>query len=177
MPAEAIPVSVAGFTWTAAGAWASFFALAGILVRQIVPMRKLRIDEFQRIIDAQTAEIARLSERIDSLEQKMDDQRVNYETQLKIERANHEAEIGLQRHATRNAKQILMGTLDLIEAAPENASAHAAKMRERMKELEATEAVESASIRGAKIIAASQGVPADVAAEALPLPRRKGMKS
>jgi len=175
MAHDAIPVAVNGFTWTAAGAWASFFALVGLIVRQWVPMRKLRIDEFQRLIDAQTAEIARLTGRVDSLEQKMEDQRASYEAQLKVERANHEAELGLQRHATRNAKQILLGTLDLIEAAPENASSHAAKMRERMKELEAIEAAETASIRGAKIIAASQGVAVTEVPSDLPAkPARKG---
>jgi hypothetical protein len=40
---DAIPV-VTGFTWTAAGAWASFLALLGLLVRQWVPLRRARID-------------------------------------------------------------------------------------------------------------------------------------
>jgi hypothetical protein len=156
---SAIPVAIEGFTWTAAGAWGAFLTLLGLLVRQIVPMRKLRIDEFQRIIDAQAAEIGRLGDRIDSLERKIDDERSRHDAALRYERASHEAELGLQRHATRNAKQILIGTLDLIEAAPADAPAHAAKMRRRMKELEDAELAESTSIRGAKIIAAGTGGP------------------
>jgi TolA-binding protein len=154
----AIPVSVSGFTWTAAGAWASFFALVSLLVRQWIPMKKQRQTELERVIDAQATEIGRLSDRIDSLEKRMEDQRGRYEAQINIERANHEAELGLQRHATRNAKQVLWGILDLIEAAPDNAAAHAAKMRGRMKELEAAEIAESASIRGSKIIAAAKTI-------------------
>ena len=47
MPVE--PVIAQGFGWTAAGAWASFFVLLGILVRQIVPWRKQRLDADQRL--------------------------------------------------------------------------------------------------------------------------------
>lgn len=144
-----------GFTWTSAGVWASFFALVGLIVRQWVPMKKVRIDEFKSVIDAQKEEITRLSDRVGTLETNIEGIRDRYEQMLAYERASHEAEIGLQRHATRNAKQILYGMLDLIEAAPDKASAHAAKMRERLMEMERQEAAESAAIRSAKIIASS----------------------
>lgn len=153
---EVARVAVApGFTWTAAGAWASFFALMGLIVRQWVPLKKARIGELESVIQTQTTQIEKLTNRIEKLEQKLDDQRTDHEAQLAFERANHKAELGLQRHATRNAKQILYGILDLIEAAPDKAREHAAKMRDRMKELDTTEVAETATIRGAQIIAAA----------------------
>lgn len=155
-----------GFTWTSAGAWASFLALVGVLIRQWVPLRKVRVTEFESVINAQKEEITRLSDRIGTLEQSIDGVRERYEQILAFERASHEAELGLQRHATRGTKQILYGMLDLIEAAPEQAPAHAAKMRQRLVEQEEAERMEAATIRSAKIIATAKSplAPTGVAA-------------
>jgi chromosome segregation ATPase len=170
MPAEnAIPVSLTGFTWTAAGAWASFFALFGLIVRQWVPLKKQRLDELRSVIDAQTQEITRQSARIDSLEKKIDEQRERYEAllayererseaALAFERASHDAELGIQRHAARNAKQALRSFVDLMEVAPERFAVHADKIRQRMAEMDAEEVAETTAIRSAKIIRAGQMV-------------------
>ncbi|KKC24446.1 hypothetical protein [Sphingomonas sp. SRS2] len=155
--ADVVPIPVTtGFSWTAAGAWTSAFALIGVLVRQWVPLRKVRVTEFESVIQAQKEEITRLSDRVGTLEKSIDGIRDRYEQILAFERASHEAELGLQRHATRGTKQILYGMLDLIEAAPEKAAEHAAKMRQRLIELEEAERAEAATIRSAKIMATAK---------------------
>lgn len=139
--------------WTAGAAWGSLITLLGLLIRQIIPWRKQRANEFEIAIASYKAELDRQRERISTLERKLDEQRDHYERQFRYQNESHEAEISLHRHATRNAKQILYGLLDLVEAAPEAASAHASKMRDRMIALDKQEAEEAATIRSAKIIA------------------------
>lgn len=151
-----------GFTWTAAGAWTSAVALIGLVVRQWVPLRKVRVTEFESVIQAQKEEITRLSDRIGTLEQSIEGLRDRYEHILAFERASHEAELSLQRHATRGTKQILSALLDLIEVAPDRAPEHAVKMRQRLNELEEAERTEAATIRSAKIIALAQSTPKPV---------------
>jgi hypothetical protein len=142
--------------WLGTAGLAALFTLIGVIVRQLVPFRKVRISEFEAVNKAQEAEISRLSGRIDTLEQKMDTDRERHEAQLAFERATHSAELSLQRHATRGAKQILYSMLDMIEAAPRKAAVHAGKVRARLIELEEAERTEAATINAAKIVAAAK---------------------
>lgn len=110
---------------------------------------------FRAVVDAQAAEIMRLTERIDKLEREATAERERHIKDCERRDALHDAELSLQRHATKNAKQVLFSFLDLVEAKPEAAAATAAKMRRRMESNEQREAEEAARIRGAKIIAAT----------------------
>lgn len=158
-------MSDVGEALEAARPWLStggILGLLGLCSRLWVVNRKLRITEkgedregYGALIAQQNGVIDRLNARVTDLEGKLEEQRGRYEQMLAFERASHEAEMSLQRHATRNAKAILYGILDLIEAAPDNAAAHAAKMRERLIDLEKVEMQEAAAIRSAKILATS----------------------
>ena len=148
--------------WLSTG---GILGLLGLCSRLWIVNRKLRITEkgddregYGALINKQNEVIERLDARVAELEAKIEDQRERHEQILAFERASHEAELSLQRHATRNAKQILYGILDLIEAAPGKAREHAAKMRLRMRELDALEHAEAATIRGAKIVATAPSV-------------------
>ena len=66
-PVEAIPIIQTGFSWTAAGAWASFFALLAVLVRTWPVLTRIRSERDGKIddiligrIDAADAEIKEL---------------------------------------------------------------------------------------------------------------------
>lgn len=122
---------------------------------------------FRAVVDAQAAEIMRLTERIDKLEREATAERERHIKDSERRDALQDAELSLQRHATKNAKQVLFSFLDLVEAKPEDAAATAAKMRRRMEMNEQREAEEAARIRGAKIIAAT---PARASAPASPAP-------
>lgn len=178
-----IPVAVHGVTWTAALVGLLNLLVGGALVaviKQWPAIKRLQneriaaedsstIGGFKAVIEAQAAEIIRLGERIDRLERSLDAERGRHASEVRQINVSHEAEMSLQRHATRNAKQVLYGTLDLIEAAPENAAAHAAKMRRRMEENDRAETDEAARIRSAKIIAAGP----NEAAAPIPVPETK----
>lgn len=135
--AEAIPVST-GFTWTAAGAWASFAALLGLLgvvVRQYVPLRKTNLDADQKLRED-------LLQRVEKLE-----------AQLERQQVRHSAERALDRHRLNNVTQCFDALLLLIETAPEKAAEAVVKIKEMRKAQLIAEAEEKAIIRAADIAA------------------------
>lgn len=85
----------------------------------------------------------RRTSRIEKLESKIDQQRVSYE-----------AEIGVLRHGLNNVTACLDALLLLIEAAPEAAREHAARVRKMMADQAATQEREKAVIRAARIVSA-----------------------
>jgi hypothetical protein len=86
----------------------------------------------------------RRTSRIEKLENKIDQQRVSYE-----------AEIGVLRHGLNNVTACLDALLLLIEAAPEAAREHAAKVRKMMADQAATQKREKEVILAARIIGAN----------------------
>jgi hypothetical protein len=96
---------------------------------------------------AKTALGDRRLSRIEKLEAKID-----------FQNASHEVEVALLRHQLNNVIGCLDALLLLIEAAPEKAAEHAARIREMRKEQSATETVEKATIRGARAAVADAAI-------------------
>lgn len=134
---EPIHVS-AGFGWTAAGAWAAAAMLLGIIVRQVNPWRKIRIEADEKLRED-------LLGRVDALEKT-----------LARERVHRDAERALDRHRLNNVTQCLDALLMLLEAAPEKSADAVRKIKEmRAVQLKA-EAVEKSAIHAAEIAASAE---------------------
>ena len=132
-----IAVSAQGFSWTAAGAWATFLALIGVIVRQVGPWKKQTTEAEQKLRDD-------LLKRVEALE-----------TTLERERIRHDAERALDRHRLNNVTQCLDAVLLLLEAAPEKATEIAAKINAMRASQRESEALEKAEIMAAEIMADS----------------------
>lgn len=129
---EPIPV-VAGFGWTAAGAWGSFLLLLGVIVRQVGPWRKLSIDANEKLRDD-------LLRRVEKLERELD-----------RKETRHRAERALDRHKFANISQCFDALMMMLEATPEKAADIVKRVKEmRARQLEA-EALEKAAIHAAEI--------------------------
>lgn len=130
------PISVtAGFGWTAAGAWASFLALVGIIVRQIGPWRKQSIDANQKLRDD-------LLRRVEKLERELD-----------RKDALHNAERSADRHRLNNITQCFDAMVLLLEVAqdPEQVKSVVARVKEMRARQAEAEALEKAAIHAAQI--------------------------
>jgi hypothetical protein len=149
---DPIPVS-SGFTWTAAGAWATFLALLGIIIKQVGPWRK-------QISDDQAALIVNFRETIDGMRVRLD----KVERQLHIERklhfiqtarleARHAAQRALDRHKFNNADANLDALLRILEVSPEKAPEAARQAREARAQQRSDEQLEAAEIHKAEILA------------------------
>ncbi len=134
-----IPVVTQGFGWTAAGAWASFFLLLGVIVRQLGPWRKIKIGADEKLRDE-------LSERVTLLEQR-----------LERREAEHASEIAIMRHRLNNMTGCFDALLMLIETAPDKAMEAVEKIKEMRARQILAEAQEKAIVAGAKIQAAGDG--------------------
>ena len=130
-----IAVSAQGFSWTAAGAWATFLALIGVVIRQVGPWKKQHTEAEQRLRDD-------LLNRVEALE-----------ATLERERIRHDAERALDRHRLNNVTQCLDAVLLLLEAAPEKATEIAAKINAMRASQRESEALEKAEIMAAEIMA------------------------
>ena len=95
-----------------------------------------------------------MSERIATLEGKIETERAGREA----ERARHEAEVAILRHSVANSNTCLDAILLLLEAAPEKAAEHAAKIRMMRQDMRDREEREKLSFAAAKIVAASSAV-------------------
>jgi hypothetical protein len=92
------------FTWGAAGAWASFLALLGVIARQVGPWRKLSID-------AETGFRDGLLVRVEHLEAAL--QRKDTETE--VLRLSFEAERASYRHRINNLNNAFNALLLLLK--------------------------------------------------------------
>jgi hypothetical protein len=137
-------VELGPFTWTAAGAWASFLALLGIIARQVGPWRKISID-------AETVFRDGLVERVQRLEDTLERERAQRDADREALRARHEAERSLDRHKIKNLQQCFDAMMMGLKATPDRVSAvieHIERLRaEQLK----AEAIESATIHAAAI--------------------------
>lgn len=125
-PASIVPVG--DFTWTAAGAWASFIALVGIIIRQVGPWRK-------QSIDAEQTFRSDLIRRVEKLERRLERQRVR-----------HEAERAVDRHRINNLQQCFDATMLMLKAAPEKAAETIVHIEQMRAEQIKAEAIEKAAI-------------------------------
>lgn len=119
--------------WTAAGIWLAALSFLGLLIRQVVPWKKITTESEAHFR-------AELLERVEKLERT-----------LERERTRHEAERGLDRHRLNNVTQCFDALLLLIKANPDKAAEAVAMIEEmRAKQLIA-EAQEKAIIRAAEL--------------------------
>ena len=137
-----VPIVAHGFSWTAAGAWATFLALLGVIVRQVGPWRKQRDDAEDKLRGD-------LIKRIDKLEEQVREKDRLHDA----DRARHEAERALDRHRLNNVTQCLDALLLLLEQAPERATEAVARIKEMRGKQIIAEAQEKATIRAAEIVA------------------------
>jgi len=147
----ASPWTIAG----TAGAWASFIALLGVLVRQWVPLRQLKVAADEKLRDD-------LAERVRALEEKADQERQDHAAALERTHANYLAEIAQLRHRLNNVTQCFDALLLLIEQAPEKADAAAQKVKAMRAAQIQAEAKEKGTYQAARVQAAS-GTKADQA--------------
>jgi hypothetical protein len=135
---DPIPTVVQGFNWTSAGAWASFLALLGIIVRQVGPWRSQSISAEQRLRDD-------LLKRVEKLERELDRKEVR-----------HQAERALDRHKLNNVGQCFDALIIMLEAAPEKVSEIVCRIKEMRKRQLDAEALEKAAIHAAAIVDADE---------------------
>jgi hypothetical protein len=141
MSGDPIPTVVQGFNWTSAGAWASFLALLGIIVRQVGPWRSQSISAEQRLRDD-------LLRRVEKLERELD-----------RKETRHQAERSLDRHKLNNIGQCFDAMIIMLEAAPEKVNEIVCRIKEmRQRQLEA-EAIEKATIHAAEVAFAEADAP------------------
>jgi hypothetical protein len=121
-----IPIVAHGFGWAAAGAWASFLALLGLVVRQFGPWRKIQIDgeaalrlDYFKTLAEQAARIKLLEDSRESDRDHCDERIAKLEAHMDHERTQHETEMRLLRHALNNERQVIDAILMLAKAAPE----------------------------------------------------------
>lgn len=133
----AIPVSVAGFTWTAAGVWT---LVAGGVTAAIGAWIKSRPK--MREIEAGTEEKLRsdLIVRVEKLERKLDEKE-----------AQHTAEMAIMRHRVNNSDQCLDALLLLLEQSPSKVKEAVAKIKEMRERQRVAEAAEKAAFHIANI--------------------------
>lgn len=130
-----MPASILGNGWVAAG----LLVVGGVvtaIVRQISPWRKLSIDSEKIFRDD-------LIKRVEKLE-----------AEIEFERKSRAAEVSLLRHRVANAEHALDLFIALIEAQPERAAHHAARIKEHREKDRDRLSAESATIRAAEMTAA-----------------------
>lgn len=141
MTPDQVPIAVSahGFSWTAAGAWATFLALLGalgVIVRLIGPWKKQTTDAEDKLRGDLMARVEKLEK---ALEQKD-----------KL----HAAERSLDRHKIRNLNQCLDAVLMILETAPEKTVEVVGKVRAMREAQLQAETAEAAAIHAAEIAAA-----------------------
>jgi hypothetical protein len=143
---DPIPVVNQGFTWTAAGAWATFLALLGLIIRQVGPWRKQTTDASDKLIE-------QLAARLDKVEKQLAaERRMNFIQTARLE-ARHAAQRALDRHKFVNADANLDALLRILEVSPEKAPEAARQAREARARQRQDEQLEAAEIHRAEMIA------------------------
>lgn len=122
--------------WTVS--WAAFFVMLGVLIRQLVPWRKAKLDADQKLREDLLA-------RVTILEHKLERQQTR-----------HDAERSLDRTSLSNVTQCFDAMLLLIELAPEKAAETAVRIRDMRAAQMQAEAELKAVITRAELVADSQ---------------------
>ena len=121
--------------WSVIPLWIAAIGLVGLLIRQIVPWKRIASDAEARLRDD-------LIRRVDKLERAQE-----------RERARHEAERRALHHQLGHVTQCFDALLLLIEAAPEKAREHVKKIKEMRARQLVAETEEKAIIKAAEITA------------------------
>jgi hypothetical protein len=130
-----IAVTAHGFGWTAAGAWASFVALMGVIIRQVGPWKKQTSDAESKLRDGLMARVEKL------------------EKALEHKDAIHAAERALDRHKIANLTQCFDAVMLMLEVSPERAGEMITRVKEMRAAQMTAEATEKATIHAAEIAA------------------------
>lgn len=117
--------------WTVS--WAAFFVTLGVLIRQMVPWRKARLEADQRLREDLISRVQRL------------------EHQLERQQTRHNAERAFDRTTLSNVTQCFDAMLLLIELAPEKAAETAIRIRDMRAAQMKAEAELKAIITAAEI--------------------------
>lgn len=120
---------------TTIGVWTAAIGFLGLLVRQIVPWKKVTSDADANLRDALIA-------RVERLEQKLERQE-----------ARHVAETALGNHKLRNIQAAFDAMLLMLEMNPDRGPEIVAKIKEMRAAQMLAEAKEAAVIRAAAISA------------------------
>lgn len=146
-----IPVVPQGFGWTAAGAWGTFIVLLTLLVKQILPWRKMSISAGEKMREE-------LNERLKASEEKREKDRTEFDAKIKEiedarkeerdareeERVQHENEMRILRHRLNGSDHAIDMLLALLEANPD-------------KVLETVEKIKEIRAEQAKVVAIEKG--------------------
>ncbi len=134
-------VQIAGSSFERAPwGWLLTFSVIGVIIKGWPAIQ-------DAVTRAKTALGDRRLSRIEKLEAKLEQQSVA-----------HEAEVKILRHQLNNVNSCLDAILLLIEAAPDRASEHVAKIRVMRAEQSQAERAEKNAIQSAKIVAAGAAV-------------------
>lgn len=125
------------FGWTVS--WAAFFVMLGVLIRQLVPWRKAKLDADQKLREDLLQRVQRL------------------EHQLERQQTRHNAERALDRTSLNNVTQCFDAMLLLIEMAPEKAAETAIRIRDMRSAQMKAEAELKAVITQAEMEADAKG--------------------
>jgi hypothetical protein len=149
MPGSAIPVSVAGFTWTAALMGLANLLIGGLLVQIIrtrPTLKKIANEREANLLNERAEEMEAMRQRIAKLEEKAE-----------YKEALHQAERAIDRHRINNLDQCLTAFLMMVKKNPDDAAVAAAMIEDmRAKQIE-REKQESSAIHAATIAATKQG--------------------
>lgn len=140
-----IPVST-GFTWTAAGAWATFLAILSVIIRQVGPWRKQTSEASDRLIH-------QLSVRLDKVEKQLATERRLHFIEIRRLEARGAMQRSLDRHKFGNREMCLDSLLRILELSPDKAPEAAKLARQQIAEQRKGEQLESATIHNAEIAA------------------------
>lgn len=139
-----IPVVPQGFGWTAAGAWGTFAVLLTLLVKQILPWRKMSISAGEKMREE-------LNERLKASEEKREKDRSEFDAKIKEiedareeERVQYENEMRILRHRVNGSDHAIDMLLALLEANPD-------------KVLETVEKIKEIRAEQAKVVAIEKG--------------------
>ncbi len=144
MTPSPVAVAVHGVTWTTILVGLLNVLVSGGLVGGVVAWIKTRPNLAQIGNARRKDELDAMAERIATLEGK-----------IETERARHEAEVAILRHSVANSNTCLDAILLLLEAAPEKAAEHAAKIRTMRQDMRDREDREKLNFAAAKIQAAA----------------------
>ena len=145
-------MTLGDFTWTSAGAWASFAALLGIIIRQIGPWRTQSIAAEQSFREGLVKRIEKLEETLERERTERTTERERIETDRKIAQARHDAERALDRHRINNLQACFDAMTMMLKASPEKTSEIISYIEDLRAEQLRAEAIEKAAIHSATII-------------------------
>ncbi len=130
MPDPAIPVSVSGFSWTAALMALANLLIGGLLVaivRTRPALKKIANEREASLLEERAEEMAEMRKQIKALQ----------------------AERAVDRHRLNNVTQCLDALLLLLETAPERAQEHVARIRQMRADQMKAEALEKGAVQAA----------------------------